>query len=394
IKDCPEITDLYTSYNKLTELDISELKNLEVFAYSDNNFSPSKMDEFKAKKLAQERANGKPRVPITPDFLIDNDKITEVDISNETVDNCGLTELVIENCPNLKHLSFAFNKVKNIDLTGLKNLEKLRCSSNKLTKLDLRRNKKTKGLLCDNNPITKLELKHLKKLESLYCFKCNLNELDVTGLKDLKELYCANNNSKCYNFSLKKIGGLTTCESLIELDCAENSLTELEISNLKNLEFVSCKESQISKLKVDGCSRLTYLDYSVQKSYDAREIHELSESFKQAINNKNLSESLRKIVLKKVLSRLEIPLSSLVNMQETVEKVKKCLMKKIKEIKQIKNLNGKDVPEFEEYLKEKNLRQRSSKNKIKRVFKKYYSNFEKLKDLLNPAKTLQELEEA
>jgi len=217
---------LYTSYNKLTKLEISEeLKNsLEVLSYDNNELAEEETNKLAGLGLAKERKNGKPATPITADFLINNDKIKEIDISNETsfagklevkncsklthltVDNCKLEELVIKNCPNLKHLSFRYNKVGKINLTGLTNLEALYCSNNILEELDLINNKKLKHLVCDNNPLPslgnllgsgspyKLKVNHLKDLESLYCFKCNLTELDISGLTKLKELYCAHNS--------------------------------------------------------------------------------------------------------------------------------------------------------------------------------------------------------
>lgn len=185
------------------------------------------------------------------------------------VDNCGLEELVIENCPNLELLSFRHNKVKKIDLTKLTKLQGLYCSNNQLEELDLSNNLSLKHLVCDNNPIGKLEVAHLAELESLYCFKCNLEELDCSGLKKLEGIYCANNffvyeldGEEEVSHTLVKIK-VQGCKSLEILDCAENSIEELDTSNLENLKSLSLKENPyLFVLKIVNCTKLEHLDYS------------------------------------------------------------------------------------------------------------------------------------
>jgi len=193
------------------------------------------------------------------------------------VDNCGLEELVIEDCPNLKTLSFRFNKVKEIDLNGL-GLEALYCSGNELDKLDLKGlkeydeviideegkevktglKKTLKHLVCDNNPIKQLEIKHLENLESLYCFKCKLDNLDCSGLSELKELYCANSTIELLILD-------DGCNNLENLDCAENSLQELVVSDKPNLKSISVKENILRKLYISNLPSLEFLDFSRQE---------------------------------------------------------------------------------------------------------------------------------
>ncbi|CAG8837053.1 18500_t:CDS:2, partial [Racocetra persica] len=117
ITDCPEVRELYCSNNALTDLDISQLNQLTVLSYSDNKLSESKQAELAAKNLLESNPTGIPIKTFDDDFFIDNEEIIEIDISSE------LDELVIENCPNLKLLSFRHNRVGIIDLSGLPNLE-------------------------------------------------------------------------------------------------------------------------------------------------------------------------------------------------------------------------------------------------------------------------------
>jgi hypothetical protein len=63
------------------------------------------------------------------------------------------------------------------------------------------------------------------------------------------------------------MGGLNLqgCESLEELDCAENSgIKKVDCSNLKKLKTLSCKvTSKLTEINVSNCENLTFLDYSL-----------------------------------------------------------------------------------------------------------------------------------
>jgi len=130
-------------------------------------------------------------------------------------------------------------------LTKLTKLEGLYCSNNQLKFLNTTNNVLLKNLVCDNNPITKLKVKHLTNLESLYCFKCSIHtQLDCSYLVNLKELFCANNVFEVFGFAngLKKIN-LKSCNNLEILDCAENYLSELVVTDKPELKSISCKEN-------------------------------------------------------------------------------------------------------------------------------------------------------
>jgi len=83
ITDCPEVRELYCSDNGLTDLDVSELKNLKVLSYSDNPLSSSKKAELDGLGLDKENPTGNPIKVLNNDDFIDNDEVEEIDISNE-----------------------------------------------------------------------------------------------------------------------------------------------------------------------------------------------------------------------------------------------------------------------------------------------------------------------
>jgi len=167
---------------------------------------------------------------------------------------------------NLHTLIISKNKLSGkLDARKLVNLRKLDCSSNLLAGLDLSNNLNLKTLLCYENNFRSLEVSHLEKLKYLYCYHNILDELDVGGLKNLKELYCANNlrSSEIQRIGLNKLC-VKGCEKIKVLDCAENCLVELDISNLPALEFFSAKENSLDRLDATNCPELNYLDISKQ----------------------------------------------------------------------------------------------------------------------------------
>jgi Leucine-rich repeat (LRR) protein len=83
ITNCPEVRELYCANNGLTELDVSKLNNLKVLAYDNNKFTPEKQKELKDLGLKTENPTGNPIKVLNNDDFIDNNEITEIDISNE-----------------------------------------------------------------------------------------------------------------------------------------------------------------------------------------------------------------------------------------------------------------------------------------------------------------------
>ena len=62
----------------------------------------------------------------------------------------------------------------------------------------------------------------------------------------------------CQNNQLKVLD-VTECTWLQDLHCSNNQLTALDISNMRNLEAVTCNDNQITDLTVTNLPRLTYL---------------------------------------------------------------------------------------------------------------------------------------
>ena len=92
----------------------------------------------------------------------------------------------------------------------------------------------------------------LTALTYLNCFDNNLTELDVSNCIALRILGCSNNN-------LTELDVSNCIATLQELSCNHNSLTKLDVSNFTALRELGCNNNSLTKLDVSNCSWLQSL---------------------------------------------------------------------------------------------------------------------------------------
>ena len=73
-------------------------------------------------------------------------------------------------------------------------LTTLKCGFNKLTELNLSGLTQLTTLWCQRNQLTTLDVSGLTQLTELWCFSNNLTALDITQLSSLYRIYCGNQN--------------------------------------------------------------------------------------------------------------------------------------------------------------------------------------------------------
>ena len=109
----------------------------------------------------------------------------------------------------------------------------------------------------------------LKNLQGLGCAENNLTELDVSNCTQLQELYCYKNkltkltltnctalqNLQASSNQLTELD-VSTCISLLILICSYNNLTELDVTSCTQLKGLSCENNHLTELDVTGCTHL------------------------------------------------------------------------------------------------------------------------------------------
>ena len=166
IEDFEALTQLFVQGNRLTTIDVSDNKNLQIF-WCFNNMLPS-IDVSKNLNLTSFRCEG--------------NGLTTLDISNNT-------ELTVLTCEN--------NNLSTLDVSSNLKLSRLICSNNSIRNLDLKANINLSQLNCDGNNLTLLNLINNTKINILNCSNNFITELDLSLQTELIELNCSK-NELCY----------------------------------------------------------------------------------------------------------------------------------------------------------------------------------------------------
>ena len=104
-------------------------------------------------------------------------------------------------------------------------------------------------LVISFNQITSLKLP--SQLVELNCSDNKLTNLDLFNCSQLTNLCCRNNELKFLNLNYLQ---------LISLSCCNNQLTALDLSKCSRLTFLCCYNNQLTILDLSNCSLLTSLD--------------------------------------------------------------------------------------------------------------------------------------
>jgi Leucine-rich repeat (LRR) protein len=108
--------------------------------------------------------------------------------------------------------------------------------------------------------VSKLGISNLTGIElftgltRLDCSQNKLTQLDVSKLENLIYLNCAENNLKELN--------MTNLTALTSLDCSQNKMDLLDVTGFENLAYLNCAQNHLSLLTVSSLTALTVLDCS------------------------------------------------------------------------------------------------------------------------------------
>jgi hypothetical protein len=110
----------------------------------------------------------------------------------------------------------------------------------------------TGGIGCENLNISNLSgIEAFTLLTDLNCYNNQLTSLDVSDCVNLVNLDCSSNQIGSLN--------LSSNTELVSLGCGRNNLTELDVSSNLNLEALTCRKNQIDSLSLSQNSTLSLL---------------------------------------------------------------------------------------------------------------------------------------
>ena len=121
-------------------------------------------------------------------------RLTDLDISQNTAlaylqcSNNQLTSLDVSYNPNLQMLYCWVNKLTALDVSFNAELLQLNFHTNQLSEIDIRNNTQMYSLQCGNNKLSNLDLNNNDKLRELHCYGNLLTSLDISPCPILMEL--------------------------------------------------------------------------------------------------------------------------------------------------------------------------------------------------------------
>ena len=167
--------------------------------------------------------------------------------------NNHISEWDLSGNPHVKGIWCSFNDFKSLDFSDCPELEWVYCYNCDLRSLNVSNNPELAYMECNANPnLTKLDISKNPKLENLFCSDCGLTSLDVSNNPLLCELDAFNNDLRTLDFSNNK--------NLKRLDIWNNpKLGNVDVSNLKGLQFYNCAKNNVTSLDMSGNKELVML---------------------------------------------------------------------------------------------------------------------------------------
>mgnify|MGYP002857785181 CR=1 FL=1 len=109
-------------------------------------------------------------------------------------------------------------------------------------------------------PISSLKgIEYFSNLKTLYCANNQLTELDISANTQLEGLACGFSFGDVYLGNQLKNLDVSHNPALVTLYCDNNQLTSLNISNNTNLNVLMCSNNQLTSLDVSNNSELVWL---------------------------------------------------------------------------------------------------------------------------------------
>lgn len=287
LSTCTSLENLNCSNNSLTMLDFGTGKALQYLNCENNQLEI--LDLVNEKKLVY--------------LYCSNNQLTKLEIDSQKIWKLAcasnqLTQLDIGSLVLLENLDCSDNKLRQLDFSQTAYLEKLHCSGNQLSSLEID-SMNLYDLDCSENPLNVLNISGCQNLQYLNFYHTDIASLDVTDFKDLENIYCNSADLLLgWKYLEKDASDVAALESLMhtiqksyeesgvsddEPKIASNylvnpqykwkggkliaihwdhcSLTgKLDVSELKNLQELSCRSNALEQLEISGCKELMSLD--------------------------------------------------------------------------------------------------------------------------------------
>lgn len=295
------LTSLECEFNSIRELDLSGLDKLQYLYCNDNLIESLNIEGCTALTVIYCRKNRIPSIKAKGVcdglklFDAEFNELTELDLSDMkelkyvVCANNNLTSLNLSGSTKIHTLAFHQNGLSGIALEGLVMLDYIKCNGNNLVSLDVTMLPELRLLECHDNLLMKLDMSKNTKLQSLICYGNDIKELKVAGCTELGTFDCSENNISelalagmdklksltCGGNPIEELG-LESCSAMEKLICDNMKLSSLVVSNMPKLNELVCNGNMLTVLDISENSllqALNCLDNPLTKLYMKEEQH-------------------------------------------------------------------------------------------------------------------------
>ena len=245
---------LHADHNKLKSIDLKENKMLEEVRLSYNQINSTALPDNAALKKVVISNNpiatlDMSRLPNLTAFEADSCQFATIDILGNTkleeldMDANALTAINFGNHSALWWVYLGSNQLRTIDVTGLTALSNFNVADNQLTAINVTKNASLRELYLSGNNIGNVDLTQNNSMMRLYVNNCGMTELNTKPFDRLSTLEAKNNN-------------LTTIDlaaniRLKNLSVSHNMLTQLSLSKNTKLERLEADNNILETVTLD-----------------------------------------------------------------------------------------------------------------------------------------------
>ncbi len=199
--------------------------------------------------------------------ILEAENVTFLEFSRKSITNLSDTKYF----PNLRYLGLNNTKVSELDVTNNTKLEYLNCDYSSITTLDLSKNTNLLRLDCHGNAIETLDLSKNLLLETFWgtIFK-NLNLSNLKNLTFISISSCPLSTldiSGCTALTTFSCGSTelqyfdaSGCSALTTITLNSYKLATLDTSDCTALTSLNCANNKLLSLDISGCTALTSLN--------------------------------------------------------------------------------------------------------------------------------------
>ena len=219
--------------------------------FPDANFRSYLLSEYPSGTITTAQLNARTTLPLSSKGITNAKgieyftELTRLDLYSNaltTVDVSALTKLI--------YLNLGINQLTSINVNNNTVLEQLYLQGNKLSSVNV----------CNHSKLRTLWVNGNTSLTGLYCWRNALTNVDVTGCTALKQLKIYNNDN------LTSIYGLADCTALTWLDVEDTSFSDLSaVQGMTSLETLLAGNTRITTLETSGSGSLTKLHVAGDK---------------------------------------------------------------------------------------------------------------------------------